>query len=282
MQTQHSQFGDDPAVDQVPGLEAVEMMLSSHISALCAARDAAPQIVEASSLVAQSLRSGLTVHYAAAGSSGLMALADACELPGTFQVPESQINIFMAGGIPADARMPGDTEDSVEEAIAAAGSVAPGDVALVVSASGTTPYALAFARAASARKARVIAISNVAGSELLQVSDVPIAIATEAEVVGGSTRLGAGTAQKAVLNMISTQAGVLLGHVYNGMMVNLNPDNTKLRHRAAGIVSRIAGVSESDAKHALQLTGYNVKRASLVASGLTVSESGCLLKQNDG
>ena len=282
MQTQKSQFGVELTVDAMSGPEAISAMLASHIAALTAASGAAWQIAQAAELLAKALRSGSTVHYAAAGSSGLMAMADACELPGTFRVPENQIRICMAGGIPVDARMPGDTEDGQGEAVAAAAEVASGDIAIVVSASGTTPYALAFAEAASARCAKVVGLANVAGSALLDLADVPIAVATAPEVVGGSTRLGAGTAQKAVMNMISTQAGVLLGHVHDGMMVNLNPDNIKLRRRACDIVSRIADVTAPDAERALEATGYDVKLASLVAAGLEVETAQSLLNQNDG
>ncbi len=282
MQTKQSQFVADLAVDAMSGPEAVGFMLASHIKALNAARDAVPRIAQAAELLAETLRSGSTVHYAAAGSSGLMAMADACELPGTFRVPESQIRICMAGGIPVDARMPGDAEDGQGEAVTAAAAVKSGDIAVVVSASGTTPYALAFANAASARGAKIVGLANVAGSALLELADVPIAVATAPEVVGGSTRLGAGTAQKVVMNMISTQAGVLLGHVHEGMMVNLNPDNIKLRRRASDIVSRIADVAASDAERALEETGYDVKLASLVASGLDVATAQKLLEQNDG
>ena len=282
MQTQQSQFVADRAVDAMSGREAVEFMLSSHVAALNAARDAVPQIVKAAELLAEALRSGSTVHYAAAGSSGLMAVADACELPGTFRVSESQIRICMAGGIPVDAHMAGDTEDGQGEAEAAAAAVKSGDIAIVISASGTTPYALAFAKTASAQGAKTVAIANVAGSALLELADVPVAVATAPEVLGGSTRLGAGTAQKAVMNMISTQAGILLGHVHDGMMVNLNPDNIKLRRRASDIVARIADVAAPDAERALKATGYNVKLAALVASGLDASTAQDLLDKNHG
>ncbi len=269
-------------IDALSGADALSVMLASHIAALEAARGAIGQINQAAGIVAAAFEGGRTVHYAAAGSSGLMALADASELPGTFRVPHDQIRIFMAGGVPVDGRMPGDTEDSEAEAVTAASEVNTDDVALVISASGTTPYALAFARLASERGAQVVGIANVAGSDLLRLSDVAIALNTPPEVLEGSTRLGAGTAQKAVLNMISTQAGVLMGHVHDGLMVNVYPDNLKLRHRAADTVVRIAGVTNAVAERALVQAGYDTKRATLVATGMTPADAQTLLDQHKG
>lgn len=257
-------------------------MLDSHIAALEAARSASAQIAKAADLVARTFQSGSAVHYAAAGSSGLMALADACELPGTFQIPQRQIRISMAGGVPADGHMPGNTEDSENDALRDAAPIAPRDLAIVVSASGTTPYALSFAREARQRGASIVAIANVANSTLLTNADIAIALNTAPEVVEGSTRLGAGTAQKVALNMISTQAGVLLGHVHDGLMVNLNPDNIKLRKRAASIVSRIANVSTDAAEDALRASDYNTKCATLIATGLSPQEARQSLERHSG
>lgn len=282
MQTHISQRSRGAAIDQLPALDAMSAMLDSHIAALQSARAAIADISAASVLVARTVEAGGTVHYAAAGSSGLMALADACELPGTFQISSDQIGIYMAGGVPTEGMMPGSTEDDREDAVHAARAVDQNDVAIVVSASGTTPYALAFAKAARARGASVIGIANAASTALSEASDISISLDTAPEVIEGSTRLGAGTAQKAVLNMISTQVGVLLGHVHEGLMVNLNPDNIKLRRRATDIVSRIAGVAADEADQALRLTGYNAKLATLVAVGAGLTEAKALLTQNSG
>lgn len=270
------------AIDALPPGEALSAMIASHVDALRSVEGSIREIAAAAEIVSDAIAAGKTICYAAAGSSGLMALADASELHGTFGVPQSQIQLFMAGGVPANGHMPGDTEDVTEDAIIAALALTPGDVAIVVSASGTTPYALAFADTARQRSARVIAIANVAGSSLLTGADVAIALNTAAEVVEGSTRLGAGTAQKAALNMISTQAGVLLGHVHDGMMVNLNPDNAKLRKRAVDIVARVSGAGRKAAKQALSASGYDTKLASLVASGIEIAEARARLDRHGG
>ncbi|MEV8468439.1 N-acetylmuramic acid 6-phosphate etherase [Fluviibacterium sp. DFM31] len=247
--------------------EALSAMLASQQAAVAAVAHAKPAIDAGAAHLAKALSAGHRVFWAAAGSSGLMALADACELPGTFGVAQDQIRICMAGGVPADGAMPGNTEDSTAEATTAVATMQPGDLAIVVSASGTTPFAIAFAEAALARGQTVVAIANVPGSPLLTMADVAIALPTGPEIIEGSTRLGAGTAQKVALNMMSTQAGVLMGHVHDGLMVNLIPDNIKLRKRAATIVSRITGVAPEAAQDALKACDWNTKCAVLVASG---------------
>lgn len=255
------------SIDALRPDAALRTMLDAQTDAARAVGNALPGIEEAAHRMADTLRNGGTVVYAAAGSSGLMALADACELPGTYGIDPAQVRIVMAGGIPTDARMPGHTEDDTAEAEAAAAAMSPGDLLIAISASGTTPQALAMTRAAQAKGIAVIGIANTTDSALLSLADTAIALPTPPEVVEGSTRLGAGTAQKIALNMISTLVGVLLGHVHDGMMVNLRPDNIKLRARAEAIVAGIAAVPADAARAALEATGYDVKPAVLVALG---------------
>ncbi|WHZ37831.1 N-acetylmuramic acid 6-phosphate etherase [Sagittula sp. MA-2] len=255
------------SIDALRPDAALRTMLDAQTDAARAVGNALPGIEEAAHRMADTLRNGGTVVYAAAGSSGLMALADACELPGTYGIDPAQVRIVMAGGIPTDARMPGHTEDDTSEAETVAAAMSPGDLLIAISASGTTPQALAMTRAAQTRGIATVGVANMPGSPLLTLADTAIAVPTPPEVVEGSTRLGAGTAQKIALNMISTLAGVLLGHVHDGMMVNLRPDNIKLRARAETIVARIAAVPADAARAALEATGYNVKPAVLVALG---------------
>ncbi len=257
-------------------------MVASHLAAVEGIKAALPALSAAAELVANTLRDGGTLHYAAAGSSGLMAFADACELPGTFGVPKEQINVSMAGGIPATWHLPGGVEDDTLAATGAAESCKPGDVVLAMSASGATPYAVAFARAAQRRGVTVIAIANRGDSALAQSADLVVEVPTEREVVDGSTRLGAGTAQKVILNMISTQAGILLGHVHDGLMINFTPDNAKLRARAIQVVATIAGVPEAQAETSLDLAQGDIKPAILVAKGAGIDEARAVLKAHRG
>ena len=138
------------------------------------------------------------------------------------------------------------------------------------------------AEAAKKKGAVVIGIANNPATPLLSLADEPICIATPPEVVAGSTRLGAGTAQKVALNLMSTLMGVELGHVYRGEMVNVIADNAKLERRAIGIVARIAGVSEGIAQTAIANTYGAVKPAILVASGCAPEDAMALLEQHNG
>ncbi|MBW4707022.1 N-acetylmuramic acid 6-phosphate etherase [Roseobacter sp. YSTF-M11] len=270
------------AVDTLPAPGAASFMLDSQLAALASVRDAISDIVRAAEVMADAIRSGNRLIYAAAGSSGLMALADACEIPGTFGVPSRAIRIHMAGGIPSDGHMPGATEDDEDSALRVAGDVQTGDAVILLSASGTTPYALAVARSARAKGGTVIGIANNPGSKLLDMADISICLATPAEVIAGSTRLGAGTAQKAALNMVSSLMGIMLGHVHDGQMVNVVADNAKLVKRAAGMVARISNVSGADAEGALHHTRGDIKAAILVARGCTPEAAKELLKTHDG
>jgi N-acetylmuramic acid 6-phosphate etherase len=196
-----------------------------------------------------------------------MAAADAMELGGTFSVPASQIKILMAGGIPTTPEMPGDTEDDTRALEGGLSGLTDNDVVLAISASGSTPYTLAAAGIARAAGACVIAIANNQGAALFALADHVICLPTPPEVLSGSTRMGAGTAQKITLNMLSTLMAGELGHVHDGMMVNLRADNIKLRERAAGIVCRVTGATEATAMAALNATGGDVKTAALIAAG---------------
>ncbi len=262
--------------------DAAGFMLDGQSAAIDAVRAAAHSISRASHRMAVAVGSNNSLHYAAAGSSGLLALADASELRGTFGIPSDKIHIHMAGGVPVDAHMPGDTEDDDKAVELISETITAGDVVIVLTASGSTPFALAVARAAQRKAAVVIGIANNPGTPLLQMADEPICIATPPEVIAGSTRLGAGTAQKATLNLMSTLMGVELGHVYRGEMVNVIADNAKLVRRATNMVSRIAGVSEELARDAIAKTSGRVKPAILVAAGCPLEEANALLEQNNG
>ena len=269
-------------LDARPPTEIALILAEGQIAAAAAVRDAAPDIAEAAGALARTIAGGGVLHYVAAGSSGLMAAADAQELGGTFSIPASQLRIHMAGGLPTGVEMPGDTEDDTASIAAALTGLSGRDAIIAVSASGTTPYTLEAVRLAKAAGATVIGIANNAGSPLLLGSDHPILLATPPEVLSGSTRMGAGTAQKIALNMLSTLMAVELGHVHDGMMVNLRADNIKLRARAAGMVSRIASVDAGAAMAALDATEGRVKPAILVARGQSPEAADTILRDTEG
>lgn len=256
-------------LDEQPPATVLAFLADAQAEAARTVRNAIPAIATAAAVAAESIASGGRLAYAAAGSSGLMALADALELPGTYGIPRDRILVFFAGGAAALQDMAGAPEDDAPAAaceVAEAG-LKPGDCLIAVSASGSTPYALGALEEAVRRGVRTIAIANNAGSPLLELADVPILLATPPEVIAGSTRMGAGTAQKIALNMLSTLAAIHLGHVHDGYMVNLHADNAKLRGRAARIVAAVVGCDEETALRALERTGGRVKPAILLAAG---------------
>ncbi|MHA6265810.1 N-acetylmuramic acid 6-phosphate etherase [Aliiroseovarius sp. CAU 1755] len=274
--------GEAIGLDARPAIHAAALLAEGQIAAAMAVRAATSQISDAADAIADTLRRGGVLRYVAAGSSGLMAAADALELGGTFSIPSRQVQILMAGGIPTTSEMPGDTEDDTASLADALSGLSDNDTVIAVSASGTTPYTLEAVRIARKASATVIGIANNAGSALLTSSDHPILLATPPEVISGSTRMGAGTAQKIALNMLSTLAAVRLGHIHDGMMVNLRADNAKLHQRANGIVCRIAGVGPKAAATALAAAKGNVKCAVLVAAGASSVEAARLLLRETG
>ena len=270
-------------LDARPLAEVASILAEGQVAASRAALVTAADIARAASAMAQSIRAGGCLHYVAAGSSGLMAAADAQELGGTFSIPPAQIRIHMAGGLPKGVEMPGDTEDDTDGLDVALAGLGPADTVIAVSASGTTPYTLAAVRIARDAGATVIGIANNPGAPLLTGADYAVCLATPPEVLSGSTRMGAGTAQKIALNMLSTLMAVELGHVHDGMMVNLHADNAKLRTRAEGIVARIAGVGTEAAQGAIAAAGGAVKPAILIAkAGITPAEAHDILRQTEG
>ncbi|MEZ5779673.1 MAG: N-acetylmuramic acid 6-phosphate etherase [Paracoccaceae bacterium] len=269
-------------LDAKPSDEVLRRLLSGQVEAARAVADALPAIEAAAGIAADALRSGARLVYAGAGSSALMANADAMEINGTFGIDPDRILLLMAGGLPKDAHMPGDSEDDAAAAGRAAEAIGPGDAVIAVTASGRTPYPLAIARIAKARGARVIAIANNRDAPVFGSADVAVCLPTPPELIAGSTRMGAGTAQKIALNMISTLMGIKLGQVHDGMMVGLIADNDKLRGRAAGMVAAIAGVSGGAADIALGDAKGNIKLAVLIAKGMAAAAADAALTQSNG
>ncbi len=276
-QTEARSDGDTP-IDRLDGHTALTRMIDIQIASLTTLRDALPAIDAAATLVADTLLGTGRLIYSAAGSSGLMALADGAELPGTYGIAPERIVIRMAGGIPTGAEMPGDTEDLTDDALI----LNSGDLLIALSASGRTPWAVDAANRARAAGVPVIGIANNPGTPLLQAATVAICLPTPPEALAGSTRMGAGTAQKAALNLISTLAGVRLGHVHAGLMVNLRADNAKLRDRALRIVAHVADVSEAVAAQALNAARHDTKTACLIAAGVCPAQAAALLTQHHG
>lgn len=252
----------------VPG-DVLTLLSAGQQDAAKAVDASLESIAAASQIAADAIADGRRLVYAGAGSSGLMAMADALELPGTYGIGRDQIAILFAGGTSNLSDMPGGPEDDVEQArIDAEAAIGAGDCVVTISASGSTPYALAVAHVARERGAKVVAIANNPQAKLFDSADVSILLQTPPEFVSGSTRMGAGTAQKIALNMFSTLMAIRLGHVHDGYMVNLRADNIKLVARAARIVSGIAGIEVEAAGHLVERASGSVKVAILLAAGV--------------
>ncbi|AZO57163.1 MULTISPECIES: N-acetylmuramic acid 6-phosphate etherase [unclassified Mesorhizobium] len=279
-----AQHGNAEGLD----IQAPEAILGSladaQVEAAKAVRNAIPSIARAAEIIAGCLSGGGKLAYAAAGSSGLMALADALELPGTFGIQRDRIAILIAGGDEAFKTLAGGPEDDTEEASTAVANagIGAGDCLIALSASGTTPYAVRAIEDARRRGAATIGIANNRGSALLKQADTAILLETPPEVIAGSTRMGAGTAQKIALNMLSTLTAIHLGHVHDGYMVNLMADNMKLRDRAARIVAAVSGRDRQEAARLLEKSGGAVKTAILLAAGADSADAAQKILERTG
>jgi N-acetylmuramic acid 6-phosphate etherase len=269
-------------LDALPGSQILQVLLSAQADAVAAVKDALVEIEAGAALMAEALRASGRLIYAGAGSSALMANADGMELHGTYGVDPSRIVLLMAGGLPQDARMPGDVEDDIAAAEMDSAQMRAGDVVIAVTASGNTPYPVEIARRARTVGARVIAVANNRNSPISRHADVAICLETPPEVIAGSTRMGAGTAQKVALNLMSTRMGIMLGQVHDGMMVGLIADNDKLRARAEGMVMTIADIGRTAAKAALKSANGAVKPAVLIARGASSGQAASLLADSQG
>jgi N-acetylmuramic acid 6-phosphate etherase len=244
-------------------------LLAGQRRAVEAVAASLPAIEAAAQAISDKLAAGGRLVYTGAGSSGLIAIQDGAELPGTFGVELERIVFIIAGGLAHPHRIDGAAEDDRSAGrrdIEALGGMTR-DVVVAVSASGSTPFTVAGAEAARRQGATIVGLANRAGSPLLASADYPVLLDTGPEALQGSTRLGAGTAQKCALGLLSTLANARLGHVYRGLMVNVRPDNDKLRRRALGIVASIADVDAETARRSLAEADDDVKYATLIAAG---------------
>ena len=262
---------ESAGIDTWSDAEILAAFAAGQERAIAAVKAAIPQISKAANAVAACLAGGGRLFYAGAGTSIRIGVQDGSELPATFGMAEDKIVYLIAGGRAAMFETLADAEDDADEGSRAASVCKAGDALIAIAASGSTPYTIAAAKRARELGATVVAVVNNPNSALaLQRTSKYFSIPAP-RVITGSTRMGAGTAQKAALNFLSTLVHIKLGAVHDGMMVNVRADNLKLKARARGIVSRIAKVSEKDAAAALELTRGEVKPAVLIMCRCTVS-----------
>jgi N-acetylmuramic acid 6-phosphate etherase len=260
-------------------------LLQDQISALQAINSAIPIMSKATDEAARRLEDNETgrIIYGGAGTSIRLGVLDGTELTPTYGWPRARMAFVIAGGTRALQNAVENAEDNVKSATKRVASLklTANDVFIGVAASGMTPYTVAATETARAAGAMTIGIASNQNSKLLDVSEYPLFIDTGREPVGGSTRMNAGTAQKAVLNMLSTAIMIKMGRVHDGFMVNMIPTNAKLRIRARNIVSEIAGCTQAEAHLALArakksyggVTENNIKLAILLALGLSSKDA---------
>ncbi|WP_439498097.1 N-acetylmuramic acid 6-phosphate etherase [Bosea sp. (in: a-proteobacteria)] len=265
-------------------LDILKALYEGQLAAAAAVASSLPAIAEAVAAALPRLEAGGRLIYAGAGTSGRIGVQDGAELTPTFDWPESRLAFAIAGGDGAILHAVENAEDSVDDGAGAMRrtAVGPDDVVIGIAASGRTPYTLAAIGEAKARGALTIGIANNRGSALLRTADHGILTETGEEVVAGSTRMKAGTAQKIVLNLFSTLLMIRLGRVYRGLMVHMRATNAKLRLRAAQMVDMITGCGMEAAARHLDHGGGEVKRAVLLASGADGALAEMLLVRHRG
>jgi N-acetylmuramic acid 6-phosphate etherase len=270
---------DTLAIEELVALLAREQRRAVEAVAL-----ATPAIARAVEAIVERLRAGGKLHYVGAGTSGRLAALDAAECPPTFGTPPSLVSAHVAGGPAALVRaVEGAEDDAAAGEAQARAAFAPTDAVVGISASGGARYVVAALRAARALGALTIGVTNDERSALAAGVELPIVVATGAEPLAGSTRLVAGTAQKLVLNALSTATMVRLGKVYDNLMVDVVAGNEKLRRRALRLVALLAPADEARARTLLEAAEGSVKVAVVMARrDVDAAAARELLAQADG
>ena len=272
-----------PGLDTRSAEELVRLLWEDQLEGLTALEDVLDRIARVASVFAEVVASGGRVFYVGAGTSGRLALVDAIELPSTFGVDPGLVTVLFPGKpfseiVEAEAQ-----EDDlqagrrkVEEA-----GVSGGDLVIGISASGRTPFVLGALEEAKARGAATAGITNNPGAPLERLVEYSIVLSTGPELISGSTRLKAGTAQKAVLNILSTAALIKLGRVYDGYMISLRANNEKLKARALRALTALSGRSAKEAEKALSAANGEVDTALVMLVGrLPAQEARAMLEMH--
>jgi N-acetylmuramic acid 6-phosphate etherase len=272
-------------LDLWPTAQAVAVMAEGQAEAAALVQAQADAIASAADAAAERLRDGKgRLIYIGAGTSGRIAVQDGVELVPTFNWDADRLLYLLAGGteaLLASVEGAEDDSDAAQEAIERA-ALSSADVAIGVAASGRTPYTLAAVRSAAAAGALTIGIANNRATPLLDAAAHPILLDTGPEILAGSTRMKAGTAQKIALNLFSTAIMLRLGRVYRGLMVDMRTSNRKLRDRAVRMVEEISGVDAPAAATALERAGDDIKLASLIALGAYPDRAAEALREAGG
>ena len=272
-------------LDRMSALQIVRLMNREDRKVAAAIGRALPAVARAVDAIVNAIRDGGRLIYVGAGSSGRMAVLDAAECPPTFGTSPRLVQALIAGGRAAFTGAVEGAEDSRANAVRdlRAVKLTRRDVLVGIMASGTTPYVLAALRFARERGAMTVAITVNPNTPVARLAKILIATEVGPEVLTGSTRLKAGTAQKMVLNMLSTAAMARLGHVYENLMIDVKASNQKVSDRIVRILAEASGKSLSAAEHALRQAGHNMRVALMMLKrGVNAGEAKIKLRNAKG
>lgn len=273
------------AIDRRSTLEIVRLINQEDKSVAQAVSQVLDRVAEAVDLIVERLGSGGRLIYIGTGTSGRLGVLDASECPPTFGVSPDLVRGIIAGGYEALHQAVEAAEDDPRQAAADLASInlSSKDVVVGISASGNTPYTLGAIEAARNAGAATVAVTCNTDSRIAAVADISIAAIVGPEVIAGSSRMKAGTAQKLILNMLSTATMIRLGLVYGNLMANLRATNEKLRRRACVILVEEAGLDSEEASRVFQAAGEDLRVALIMArSGLSLDEARQSLESHGG
>ncbi len=276
---------DTMDIDVLPTVDILTRINDEDKRVAFAVEKTIPEIARAVDSTVAAFRKGARLVYVGAGTSGRIGVLDASECPPTFRVPPGMVVGLIAGGLDALVRATEGAEDNVargRDALEAI-SLSADDVVVGLAASGRTPYVIGALEYAKEVGATTVALSCNPDSAIAAIADIAISPVVGPEALTGSTRMKAGTAEKLVLNMLTTASMIRIGKTYQNLMVDLHASNKKLVARAARIVMQAADCSLDEARAALDTTGNDVKLAILIRrTGMNVDEARDALERADG
>lgn len=272
-------------IDTATTLDVVKMINNEDFNAVNAVQKCLPEISKAVDIIVENFNNGGRLIYFGAGTSGRLGVLDASECPPTFSTPETMVVGVIAGGDHALRHAIEGAEDKPEFAKEDFDklNINENDTVVAISASGNAAYVVEVLKLAKEKNCKTIAVTSNKNALTKEFADIFICAETGAEAISGSTRMKAGTAQKLILNMLTTASMVKIGKVYKNYMIDVKPTNDKLKKRAVKITASIAEIDEQKAQEVLSANGYKIKHAILnLKYGLSEDEAERLIKENNG
>lgn len=272
-------------IDTATTLDVVKMINNEDFNAVNAVQKCLPEISKAVDIIVENFNNNGRLIYFGAGTSGRLGVLDASECPPTFSTPETMVVGVIAGGDHALRHAIEGAEDKPDFAKEDFDklNIDKKDTVVAISASGNAAYVVEVLKLAKEKNCKTIAVTSNKNALTKEFADIFICAETGAEAISGSTRMKAGTAQKLILNMLTTASMVKIGKVYKNYMIDVKPTNDKLKKRAVKITASIAEVDEQKAQEVLSANGYKIKHAILnLKYGLSEDKAERLIKENNG